>query len=328
MFNYFLNKSLKKAGDKLKDTALSMEMDKMLLNKSLISYENIDSKTICDIGLVFEGLNKFSYSKYIAAKHYKYALEKDSDCVEAMYHIARLFLEIDRIYLLDGGYSCDENMVFTDSRKYIPLLKKSAEQGFVEAQYLLAEYYAMYVKLNSAPCLGDMQDAVKWYKMAAKQNHAGALKRLVDIYKNGRKVPFDSVKPDIEEYKKWNRLLEDNKEKSYSSVGFFNSECSSEFDDLFNEMFDGKLNSNTANSKDVENNSDALNKNKSKRMVRSFQDTLENVINGKDSNYIYNIASIIEDNPNALYHSIGFAKELYKLALKKGNSPESEYRLG
>jgi TPR repeat protein len=62
---------------------------------------------------------------------------------------------------------------------------KAAELGFVEAQYLLGEFYC-----NK----NDKKSAVKWTRKAAKQGHAKAQYKLSYIYDYGRGVRKDSKK--------------------------------------------------------------------------------------------------------------------------------------
>lgn len=69
-------------------------------------------------------------------------------------------------------------------------LKKSAEQGYSQAQYELGGYYDYR----------DRREAVKWYRKAAEQGHAGAQYCLGNIYELGV-----GVNKDYNEAVKWYR---------------------------------------------------------------------------------------------------------------------------
>lgn len=65
--------------------------------------------------------------------------------------------------------------------------RKAAEQGYMQAQYALAELYA-----NK---LGDTKAAVEWYSKAADQGHPDAYFKLASILENGAKdVKADGAK--------------------------------------------------------------------------------------------------------------------------------------
>jgi hypothetical protein len=75
--------------------------------------------------------------------------------------------------LIIGGYGVMEN------------LKRAAEQGNADAQCDLGNLYCDR---------GDYGEAIKWYTMAAKQNHARAIFNLGSRYYHGQGVPQDFAK--------------------------------------------------------------------------------------------------------------------------------------
>lgn len=73
-----------------------------------------------------------------------------------------------------------------DRGKVIALLKEAADQGDASAQHNLA---VVYSKME-----GMQTEAVRYYKLAAAQNHAGALYNLGNLYREGIIVSRDSKK--------------------------------------------------------------------------------------------------------------------------------------
>jgi TPR repeat protein len=67
-------------------------------------------------------------------------------------------------------------------------LRKEAEQGNAEAQYVLGEWYA-----NGKGVAKDEVEAVKWYRKAAEQGYAKAQYVLGNCYANGKGVAKDEV---------------------------------------------------------------------------------------------------------------------------------------
>ena len=62
-------------------------------------------------------------------------------------------------------------------------LRKTAEQGFVEAQYILGR---MYADASEPP---DTAEAIRWYRMAAEQGHHDAQVELRILLRSEGKLP-------------------------------------------------------------------------------------------------------------------------------------------
>ena len=95
--------------------------------------------------------------------------------------------------------------------EYVEIMKKRAEQGNANAQFILG---GMYAYGEGVP--EDDAEAVRWYRMAAEQGYANAQNNLGVMYANGEGVPEDYVQAYA-----WysiaaaqdNELAEGNKEK-------------------------------------------------------------------------------------------------------------------
>ena len=66
-------------------------------------------------------------------------------------------------------------------------IRKNAEQGDADAQFVLGLFY-----YNQ----GNFEEAVKWYQKAAEQNNPAALNSLASCYRDGKGVPVDREKAD------------------------------------------------------------------------------------------------------------------------------------
>ncbi|HMS86538.1 MAG TPA: tetratricopeptide repeat protein [Nitrospira sp.] len=84
-----------------------------------------------------------------------------------------------------------------DTTARIDELQSAAEQGSAEDQYHLGMRYE-----NARPT--DHREAVRWYRMAATQQHAGAFYRLCVLSDVGRGLPQD-----FQEALRWCRLAAD-----------------------------------------------------------------------------------------------------------------------
>lgn len=84
-----------------------------------------------------------------------------------------------------------------DTTSRIDELQSAAEQGSAEDQYNLGLRYD-----NALP--KDHREAVRWYRMAATQRHAGAFYRLCVLSDIGRGMPQD-----YQEALRWCRLAAD-----------------------------------------------------------------------------------------------------------------------
>jgi TPR repeat protein len=85
---------------------------------------------------------------------------------------------------------------------------KSAEQGYVNAQYNLGVKYA-----NGEGVPEDDAEAVKWYRRAAEQGSAPAQSNLGALYYDGKGVPQDYVYA----YKWWNLAAAQGNEAAKSN---------------------------------------------------------------------------------------------------------------
>ena len=78
-----------------------------------------------------------------------------------------------------------------------------AQRGSISAQYQLGRAYAE----GSFGLTSDMEQAVEWYRKAAKWGHEYALERLIRLYSEGRDVPRD-----MEQVIYWSRKLAEKRE--------------------------------------------------------------------------------------------------------------------
>jgi TPR repeat protein len=68
-------------------------------------------------------------------------------------------------------------------------MRKSAEAGFVSAQFKLGEYYHQGKHVAQS-----YKNALKWYREAAEQGHEGACFNLGLMYKDGENVKRSTAK--------------------------------------------------------------------------------------------------------------------------------------
>lgn len=81
--------------------------------------------------------------------------------------------------------------------RIVEKLKKQAEWGFVESQYLLGELFDSGHLVKKQP-----RNATVWYKLAAEQGHLNACSRLVYLFRHGAR----GVKPSAKAASKWAEL--------------------------------------------------------------------------------------------------------------------------
>lgn len=89
---------------------------------------------------------------------------------------AEAIMELSRRYLLGEGIKKDDN-------KYLELLTRAAELGYVKAQVQLGAEYKYQLK--------NYQEAVKWFKIAADKGYAPAQNELARCYLQGKGVVQD-----------------------------------------------------------------------------------------------------------------------------------------
>lgn len=87
----------------------------------------------------------------------------------------------------------DGKGVAKDLSVALSLMRKSAEQDFISAQYRLAQLYEGGVVIPK-----NMPEAIIWFRRAAEQGHIGAMWGLADFYKEG-----SYVTQDYQEAAKW-----------------------------------------------------------------------------------------------------------------------------
>ena len=93
---------------------------------------------------------------------------------------AEAYFQLARFY--HRGIGCDQ-----DDVKALEMLIKSAEGGWIDAQYALG---IRYYTGDFAP--QNYSEAVKWFTLAAEQGHKSAANYLVDCYIHGQGVEKDS----------------------------------------------------------------------------------------------------------------------------------------
>lgn len=89
---------------------------------------------------------------------------------------AEAIMELSRRYLFGEGIKKDDN-------KYLELLTRAAELGYVKAQVQLGAEYKYQLK--------NYQEAVKWFKIAADKGYAPAQRELARCYLQGKGVEQD-----------------------------------------------------------------------------------------------------------------------------------------
>lgn len=103
------------------------------------------------------------------------------------------YFQLARFYHL--GIGCEQ-----DDVNALEMLTKSAEGGWVDAQYTLG---IRYYTGDFAP--QNYLEAVKWFTQAAEQGHKSAANYLVDCYIHGQ-----GVEQDPEEAIKWLGVVADD----------------------------------------------------------------------------------------------------------------------
>ena len=96
------------------------------------------------------------------------------------------------------------------------LLRRAAEQGDADAQFMLAElYYRWYDEGDGLE--DDLAEAVKWYQEAAGHGHAGAQFELGWCYQSG-----NGVGEDLEKAVEWYRIAA---EQGYAPAQYWLGWC-------------------------------------------------------------------------------------------------------
>lgn len=98
----------------------------------------------------------------------------------------------------------DNNVSRVDGEKARRLFSLAAGQGYVEAQYRLAEWYADESPLRTLYHCTDYAKAYEWYEKAALNGHLCAMYKVARCYYDGRGVE-KNIPECIEWYKKFLR---------------------------------------------------------------------------------------------------------------------------
>lgn len=166
------------------------------------------SKTLGFIYFFGEGITK---DKDKAFSYFKYAADKGEACAQYMLHNFYLFDEKYRDYQIGRDYlekSAEQGYVLAqkllarcyigslgfdeDDKKFVYWMRKAAEQGDAEAQRILGE---AYIKLENEDALPmSYPDAIKWLCIAADQGDIQALILLAEVYSSGEGVDKDNHK--------------------------------------------------------------------------------------------------------------------------------------
>ena len=83
-----------------------------------------------------------------------------------------------------------------DTKLGVEWLRKAAEKGDVEAQYILGSYFddaGLEILINQADAPIRTAESIKWYRKAAEQGYADAQNALGLAYDDGKGVPKDAV---------------------------------------------------------------------------------------------------------------------------------------
>jgi len=95
---------------------------------------------------------------------------------------------VEAQYLLGMLYFDQGKGIPQDYQEALKWFRKSAEQGFVEAQFNLGVIYR-----DGYGVPKDDQEAIKWWRKSAEQGHSDAQTNLGVMYHNGEGVPKDYV---------------------------------------------------------------------------------------------------------------------------------------
>ena len=103
---------------------------------------------------------------------------------------------VEEMYQLGENYYYGKNGYEQDYSKAVEWYRKSAEQGYARAQYVLGICYRLGEGVPQ-----DYKEAVKWYRKSAEQGYAEAQCNLGACYYLGNGVPQDYTKA-VEWYRK------------------------------------------------------------------------------------------------------------------------------
>ncbi len=123
----------------------------------------------------------------IVLKNHAEAFKLLTSVVEKKYGNGRAEFNLAKFY-----YS--GTIVDKDTKKFVELVKSSAELGYIHAQFKLASFY----ENGDFDVAKDNKEALKWYTKAAKNGHASSQFKLGSAYEHG---DFDVTKDDKEALK-------------------------------------------------------------------------------------------------------------------------------
>ena len=119
----------------------------------------------CVLGEMYEQGKRKDYDK--AVEWYRKAAKLGY--TPAMYNLAKLY---------EHGWGLDEDNEDEGDEMALELYRQAAEKGNAEAQFYMGEIY-FYGKLDEVE---DEDEAKKWYRMAAKQGHKEAKRKLKGFF--------------------------------------------------------------------------------------------------------------------------------------------------
>ena len=165
-----------------------------------------------------ESLNKLEeYNKARENRERLEVLQKDAKCgdMEAQYALGEHYFmsknydEAKKWYKQASELGYDKAKValerlerYKQAVKQFEKIRKEAENGDIEAQYQLAEYY--YNGYSDADIRYDYVEAVKWYLRAAEHDNISSQYKLGNCYKLG-----NGVSKNCDEAARWYRIAAD-----------------------------------------------------------------------------------------------------------------------
>lgn len=139
-----------------------------------------------------------------AALQAKAAKAKHAAALEAAkVGYAEAQIEVSGFNLYSGMWFSKEKFHIQNVEEALSWLRKAADQGNPDHEFLLAEVIDTQSSSTGVPNRGKQEEAVSWYRKAAEQGHPEAQSKLADCYMGARGVALDPV-----EAYKWALLSE------------------------------------------------------------------------------------------------------------------------
>lgn len=166
-----------------------------------------------------KGLVKYKNRKFIEyklAKCYMYGLGVKINHKEAIYYLKLSSNEghMEAQYYLSDYYEKGKH-IGKDLNEAFILCKKSAEQNYDKAQYKMGIYYDYMKEDEDKYFTKDIKEAFNWYKKSAEQGFVKAQHALASCYDTGDGV----VKNQVEAFIWYKKAAEQNHVKSQCDVG-------------------------------------------------------------------------------------------------------------